>query len=81
MRYKLTLALILALIALALPAAVVERSAAQTGPIVSINCECIAGGKLFCVADVSGGTPPYTLRMGSAPDNRNRANEDCSMFG
>ncbi len=77
MRYKLTLALILAFIALAVPTTVVKPSATPTAavkhnamptpPVVGINCECIAGQKLFCVADVSGGTPPYTYQWGPPP--------------
>ncbi len=67
MRHKLTLAFILALSALVLPTAVVKPSAAQTGPVVGITCECIAGQKLLCVADVTGGTAPYTYQWGPPP--------------
>ena len=67
MRYKLTLALILALVALLLPSTFVKRSAAQTGPAVGISCECIAYGRLLCIADVVGGTAPYTYEWGPSP--------------
>lgn len=67
MRYKLSLALILALSALALPTAAVRPSAAQTGLAVGVYCEIIAGGRQVCQADVSGGTPPYTYQWGPPP--------------
>ena len=67
MRYKLTLALILALVALVMPIAGVKRSAARTGPFVSISCECIADGRLLCQADAGGGTGPYTYQWGPPP--------------
>lgn len=67
MRYKLTLALILALVALVLPSNFFKRSAAQTGPAVGISCECIAYGRLACFADVIGGTAPYTYQWGPPP--------------
>jgi hypothetical protein len=78
MRYKLTLALGLAVMALVLPIAVVKPSAPPTAPVVkpaapptapvvSVAGECIAGQKLLCIADVSGGTPPYTYQWGPAP--------------
>ena len=67
MRFKLTLALIFALVALVLPSTFVKRSSAQTGPAVGISCECIAYGRLLCIADASGGTPPYTYQWGPAP--------------
>jgi hypothetical protein len=67
MRHKLTLALILALIALFLPTSAVRRSAAWTGPAPSISCECIAYGRLLCQVYVVGGTAPYTYQWGPPP--------------
>lgn len=78
MRIKLTLALILAVIALVLPTTVVKPSAPPTTPVVKpaapptpvvvgVTGECIAGGKLLCISDVSGGTPPYTYSWGPPP--------------
>lgn len=78
MRIKLTLALILAVIALVLPTTVVKPSAPPTAPVVnpgapptapvvSVAGECIAGQKLLCIAEVSGGTPPYTYSWGPPP--------------
>lgn len=67
MRYKLTLALILALTALVLPAVIVKRGAAQTAPSVDIFCQCIAGQKLFCQASAFGGTSPYSYQWGPPP--------------
>jgi hypothetical protein len=78
MRYKLTLTLIFSIMALVLPTAVVKPSSAPTAPVikpgppptapvVSVAGECIAGQKLLCIADVTGGTPPYTYEWGPAP--------------
>ncbi|HWN10143.1 MAG TPA: hypothetical protein VNO50_12905 [Pyrinomonadaceae bacterium] len=77
MRYKLTLTLILALIALAVPTTVVKPSATSTAavkhsamptpPVVGVTCECIAYGRLLCISEVSGGTAPYTYQWGPPP--------------
>jgi hypothetical protein len=68
MRHRLALALSLALIALFWPTTVVKHSAAAvTGPVVGVTGECIAGGRLLCIADVSGGTAPYTFQWGPPP--------------
>jgi hypothetical protein len=67
MRHKVTLALIFALIALVLPTAFVNRSAARTGPVVGVSCECIANGRQACQAEASGGTAPYTYQWGTPP--------------
>jgi hypothetical protein len=61
-------ALILSLIALALPSAIVKPTAARTGPSVGISCECIAHGRLFCQTEVYGGTAPYTYHMRGLTD-------------
>lgn len=67
MRHKLTLALILALVALVLPTVIFKPSAARTGPAVGVYCEYIAGARQLCQADVTGGTPPYTYQWGPPP--------------
>lgn len=67
MRHKLTLALSFVLITLVLSTAVAKRSAARTGPVVGVSCECIAYGRLLCQADASGGTPPYSYQWGPPP--------------
>lgn len=67
MRHKLALVLVLALIAFVLPTAIVRPSAAPTPPVVNVTCECIAGQRLLCVSEVSGGTAPYTYQWGPAP--------------
>jgi hypothetical protein len=67
MRRKLTLALILAFITFTVAAAAVRRSAARTGPLVSIDCEPIAYDYLMCHAEAGGGTAPYTYQWGPPP--------------
>lgn len=67
MRRKLTLALILALSALALPTAAVRPSAAKTGLAVGIDCISLPYSQLRCTAEVYGGTAPYTYEWGPPP--------------
>lgn len=67
MRHKLTLVLILALIALVWPTAVATRSAAPTGPSVNIDCIYLPYGQLRCEAEVYGGASPYTYQWGPPP--------------
>ena len=68
MRRKLTLALILALITLVvLPTAFVKRTAARTGPSVGIDCMYLPYGQIRCVAQVYGGTAPYSYQWGPPP--------------
>lgn len=67
MRHKLTLALILVLGALALPTVAVRPGAARTAPIVNVDCISLPYGQLRCVAEVYGGTAPYTYEWGPPP--------------
>lgn len=67
MRKKLSLLMLLALIAVVLPTAFVKRSAARTGPSVSIDCIYLPLGQLRCTAEVWGGTAPYTYEWGPPP--------------
>lgn len=67
MTRKLTLVLILALGALAVPTAAVRPSAARTGLGVNIDCISLPYDQLRCVAEVYGGTAPYAYQWGPPP--------------
>ena len=69
MRYKLTLPIILALvalIALAWPTAA-KRSAAASTLIVGVDCIFLGRNRDECHADVDGGTSPYTFQWSPTP--------------
>lgn len=67
MRYKLSLALILALIALALPTGPTAQSSTQTTLVVGVVCIPLGRNRLECQADVSGGTGPYSFQWSPTP--------------
>ena len=69
MRYKLSLALILALIALVFPASPVTLSATPTPTTLAVGVYCIPLGRnrLECHADVTGGTSPYSFQWSPTP--------------
>ena len=68
MRRRITLALIVALIALVvLPTAFVRRSAARTGLGVSLDCIYLPYSQIRCQAEVYGGTAPYSYQWGPSP--------------
>lgn len=67
MRHRLILAFVLTLIVLIIPAATVRRSAALTGPAVTVYCYNIGFGRAECHADVIGGTSPYTYQWTPTP--------------
>ena len=68
MRYKLTLSVILALVALSLPIPI-RPSAAVTNTSLAVGVYCIFLGRNRneCHADVSGGTGPYTYQWSPTP--------------
>jgi hypothetical protein len=69
MRYKLTLPLILALVALVALAwpTPAKRSAAATNLIVGVDCIFLGRNRDECHADVSGGTGTYTYQWSPQP--------------
>ena len=66
MRHKLTLSMILALIALAFPTTV-KYTAAATDLGVGMFCIHLGRNRDECHADVSGGTGPYTYQWSPTP--------------
>lgn len=67
MRQKLTLAVILAVIAIVWPATVVKPNAPPTAPTVNVDCISLPYSQLRCAAEVYGGTSPYTYQWGPPP--------------
>ena len=67
MRRKLTLAFLLTLIALGLPSIATRRSAALTGPAVTVYCYHLGFNRAECWANVLGGTSPYTYQWSPTP--------------
>ena len=75
MRHKLTLTLMIALVALAFPTSV-RHSAAVTSPVnvakpltlgVGVYCLFLGRNRDECHADVDGGTGPYTFQWSPTP--------------
>ena len=67
MRYKLALALILALIALAMPIGSFSHSSTKTTLAVGVFCIPLGRNRLECHADVTGGTSPYSFQWSPTP--------------
>ena len=63
---RLILVFVLTLI-LVISAVTVRRSAALTGPAVTVYCYNIGFGRAECHADVIGGTSPYTYQWTPTP--------------
>jgi len=66
MHHKLTLSVILALVALALPTPA-RHSAAKTSLGVGVYCLYLGRNRDECHADVDGGTGPYTFNWSPTP--------------
>src|ERR1041385_9493216 len=68
MVYKLTLSIVLAVVALALPTPV-RHSGAVKGPTFGVGVYCLYLGRNRdeCHADVDGGTGPYTYQWSPTP--------------